>query len=130
MMKSSKFIVTGMSCAACEKHVREAVLKLDGVKGVNVNILSGSMKVEYNPDMVTELQIIDAVKKAGYGAELNEQAGENNETGASKDFSRGFRDEWNRRRQLTAETVTSMKFRLISSVILLVPLMYISMGSM
>ena len=114
----------------CEKHVREAVLKLDGVKGVNVNILSGSMKVEYNPDMVTELQIIDAVKKAGYGAELNEQAGENNETGASKDFSRGFRGEWNRRRQLTAETVASMKFRLISSVILLVPLMYISMGSM
>lgn len=130
MIKDSKFWVTGMSCAACERHVRDAVLKLNGVEEVNVNLLSNSMNVKYNPETVTEVQIVAAVKNAGYGAELNTPDGENSESNTGKNFPPGLRGEWNKRQQLAAEAVASMKFRLISSVILLVPLMYISMGSM
>ena len=35
-----KYIVKGMSCAACVGHVERAVKKLDGVENVNVSLLT------------------------------------------------------------------------------------------
>ena len=63
-----KYNITGMSCAACQMHVNDAVCKLDGVKSVNVNLLQSSMDVEYDENKVDDSKIIDAVVKAGYGA--------------------------------------------------------------
>ena len=42
-----KFLVSGMSCAACSAHVEKAVRELPGVKEVSVSLLTGSMQVEY-----------------------------------------------------------------------------------
>ena len=39
-MKTSKFNITGMTCSSCVSHVEKAVKKLDGIKNVNVNLLS------------------------------------------------------------------------------------------
>ena len=44
-----KFDVTGMTCSACSAHVDKAVRRVDGVTEVNVNLLSNSMTVEYDP---------------------------------------------------------------------------------
>ena len=43
-----KFTVTGMTCSACSAHVDKAVRKLDGVCEVNVNLLGGSMTVDWD----------------------------------------------------------------------------------
>lgn len=97
-----KFLVTGMSCAACSARVEKAVSEL--CTSVNVNLLAGTMVAEYTCESE---EIINAVKKAGYGCEP-------------------FR----LKKSENSQEVRSMKKRVIISVILLVPLMYFSMAHM
>ena len=60
-----KYIISGMSCAACSARVERAVSSLDGVTACSVNLLTNSMEVEGS---ASEVEIISAVTKAGYGA--------------------------------------------------------------
>lgn len=62
-----RYSVTGMSCAACSSRVEKAVCRVDGVDSCSVNLLTNSMIVEGSAPAD---KIIDAVKDAGYGAEL------------------------------------------------------------
>ena len=59
-----EYIVMGMSCAACSARVEKVVSALSGVEKCSVNLLTGTLCVEGNPQ---EKEIIKAVKKAGYG---------------------------------------------------------------
>lgn len=61
----TQFIVTGMTCAACQARVEKAVGKLPGVNEVSVSLLTNSMGVDGD---VSEADIIRAVEEAGYGA--------------------------------------------------------------
>ena len=67
-MAQDKFDVGGMTCAACQAHVDRAVSKLDGVQSVAVNLLAGSMMVDYDPAQVSPEDICTAVDRAGYSA--------------------------------------------------------------
>ena len=107
------YTVTGMSCTACSARVEKAVSRLSGVKTCSVNLLTGSMIVE--GDIPPE-KVISAVKKAGYGATLAEKEKTDAETEKSEDT--------------TAREIQAVTYRLIASLILLIPLMYISMGHM
>lgn len=107
-----KFDITGMTCSACSAHVEKSVKALRGVNSVNVNLLMNSMQVDFDENTVGINDIISAVKSGGYGALV---------TGEKKEKTK------------TAEIdgeISNMKFRLITSVVLLVILMYISMGHM
>jgi len=68
------FQVGGMRCASCQAHVAKAVKAVPGVHEVEVNLVTGRMTVETDdaPDMPRK--IIDAVKGAGFTAELIEEA--------------------------------------------------------
>ena len=68
------FAVTGMTCAACSAHVERAVGTLNGVEQVSVNLMLGSMVVNYDEGQVTPLDIIAAVEEGGYGAQLASEA--------------------------------------------------------
>ena len=107
-----KYNVTGMTCAACQANIDRRVKKLDGVKSVDVNLLSNSMTVEFNEDVVGDSEIIAAVTEIGYGASLY---------GEKKEDKNENSTETERKNMLK---------RLISSVILMIPLMYIAMGHM
>lgn len=120
-MKTEKYNVTGMTCAACQANVTRCVQKLDGVEDVNVSLLANQMTVSYDEHKLRPENIISAVEGAGYGASSMEKALE-------KDT--GFRGEWQLRKKQAENSRQSMKKRLIYSVVLLVPLMYIAMGSM
>ena len=63
-----KFNVLGMSCAACQAHVEKAVNHVDGVTKVEVNLLKGTMNVEFDESKTSSEAICDAVTKAGYRA--------------------------------------------------------------
>ena len=65
--KDDSFWVTGMSCSACSARVEKAVRKLEGVEQVQVNLLTGSMRVCHD-ERQTKQSIILAVEAAGYGA--------------------------------------------------------------
>ena len=60
-----KFDVTGMTCSACSAHVEKAVCKLEGVRTVQVNLLSNSMQVEYDEGVLSAEGISSAVGQAG-----------------------------------------------------------------
>ena len=62
------FDVGGMTCAACQAHVEKAVEKLDGVQSVAVNLLSGSMTVDFDENALSDEDIVSAVDRAGYSA--------------------------------------------------------------
>ena len=47
-MKTEKYNVTGMTCAACQANVSRCVSKLEGVEDVNVSLLANSMTVSYD----------------------------------------------------------------------------------
>lgn len=108
----TQYNVTGMNCAACSARVEKAVSKVEGVTSCSVSLLTNSMGVEGTADSGA---IIKAVKAAGYGASLK---------GDDKAESKSADD-------TLADTVTpKLKKRLISSVVLLVVLIYFSMGHM
>ncbi len=111
-----KFTVTGMTCSACSAHVDKAVRKLDGVCEVNVNLLGGSMVVDWDGALTPE-QIVSAVEKAGYGASLPAAAGQG--AAQAKPAVNAMEDD-----------LKNMKARLISSFVFLIPLFYLSMGHM
>ena len=106
-----KFDVTGMTCSSCVANVTKAVEKLDGVSDANVNLMTNSMKVNFDENKINDEKIIKAVEKIGYGAN---PAGEK-----TKSEDRPVDDR---------EKV--LKHRLISSSIFMLILMYIAMGPM
>ena len=65
--KTDKYLVTGMSCAACQAHVEKAVNSVDGVDSCSVSLLTNSMTVTGS---AVPGDIIKAVEDAGYGASL------------------------------------------------------------
>ena len=105
-----QYDVTGMSCAACQARVEKAVSKVPGVTSCAVSLLTNSMGVEGS---ATESEIIKAVEDAGYGA---------SKKGAKKNTASSL--------DQTDAQIVKIRNRLIASVSLLIPLMYVSMGHM
>ena len=110
-----QYFVTGMSCAACQARVEKAVSKVPGVTGCSVSLLTNSMGVEGS---ASSQAIISAVEAAGYGASLKTSA-----KTAGNAASAG-------EEALKDRETPILRKRLIASVILLIPLLYLSMGHM
>ena len=106
-----EFDVYGMTCSACSAHVEKAVKKVDGAENVSVNLLANKLSVEYSKNAE---DIISAVRSAGYDASLKSK---NKNTTDKKP-------------QNIKDDTESMKKRLITSLVFMVPLFYISMGNM
>ena len=109
-----QYNVTGMSCAACQARVEKAVNAVEGVESCAVSLLTNSMGVEGS---ASPEKIIHAVESAGYGASLKSAEKKGSASDSGED-------------SLKDTETPLLKKRLIASVILLVPLMYVSMGHM
>ncbi len=113
-----QYIVTGMSCAACQARVEKAVSKVDGVDSCSVSLLTNSMGVEGS---ASPEDIIRAVTDAGYGARLKAA-----DASQSIERSSFAADE----AALEDRETPVLKKRLITSIGFLLVLMYFSMGHM
>ncbi|MCC8081741.1 MAG: heavy metal translocating P-type ATPase [Lachnospiraceae bacterium] len=109
-----QYSVTGMSCAACSAHVEKAVQKVPGVTEVAVSLLTNSMRVD---GTASSKEIIDAVMAAGYGASLKGKESSGTNAGVDEEA-------------LADHETPKLLKRLIVSVVILLPLMYVSMGHM
>lgn len=114
-----QYTVNGMSCAACSSRVEKAVSKVPGVTSCSVSLLTNSMGVE---GTASPEAIIQAVEDAGYGASKKDVG---NSGAASVAQSQSVQED-----MLKDRETPLMKKRLIASVVLLIPLMYVSMGHM
>ncbi|WP_297777855.1 heavy metal translocating P-type ATPase [Blautia sp.] len=125
-----KFDVTGMTCSACSSRVEKCVSKLEGVEEVTVNLLTNSIQVKYDENVLEEQGIIDAVVHAGYGASpARESSGF---AGGSKGAPAGQaqRQQGENGKNPVQEHLEYMKKRTFWSFVFLIPLMYVSMGHM
>ena len=113
-----QYIVTGMTCAACQAHVEKAVRSVPGVDSVNVSLLTNSMTVdgEASPESV-----ISAVQNAGYDAEQKKESAGQGRPGMSERF-RAEED------ALRDRETPKLLRRLKLSIGVLLVLMYITMG--
>ncbi len=127
-MAQDKFDVGGMTCAACQAHVDRAVSKLEGVQSVAVNLLAGSMLVDYDPAQVSPDDICTAVDRAGYSASPVSTGTEAAPNGNAQVRSGAAHME-SPTKKLEA-TASAMRTRLIVSIFFLIPLFYIGMGHM
>ena len=127
-MAQDKFDVGGMTCAACQAHVDRAVSKLDGVQSVAVNLLAGSMMVDYDPAQVTSDDICTAVDRAGYSASPISTGTDAVQSGSAQARSGAAHMESPTKKLEAA--ASAMRTRLIVSIVFLIPLFYIGMGHM
>ena len=102
----NKYIVEGMTCSACVARVEKAAKSVPGVTDAQVSLLTHTMVVK-SENEIKHKEIEKAISKAGYKAYLDEGniSKKDNET-------------------------KKLVLILIASIVLLVPLFYISMGYM
>lgn len=156
-MTKERYHISGMTCSACSSHVEKAVNKLSGVEKASVNLLTETMEVSYDDQELDWQQIVGAVEKAGYGAEIiiggahgpaeNRAAGnsthsacnaaqqcdgnarrmESSSVGTGKSAGEAGRKSLQRKAE---EEGKAMKWRLGISIAFLLPLMYVAMYHM
>ena len=114
---TEKYKIGGMTCAACQSHVLERARKVPGVSSVQVNLLTGTMELDRDPGLASPDDIIRAVTKAGYSAEL--LSGQK-DSGANDRTPRLGND-----REDPGPLI-----RLILSVVFFLPLAWLAMGGM
>ncbi len=68
-MVTKVFRVDGMHCSGCPMEVESIEDDLPGIKKVTASYKKGQMVVEYDEAVVTEEQILAAVKQHGYSAQ-------------------------------------------------------------
>ena len=117
----TQYIVTGMTCAACQARVEKAVGKVEGVRNVSVSLLTNSMGVDGD---ASEADVIRAVEEAGYGAKPKNSTD-----------SKANKDKLSLSQKLAAEEealkdheTPKLVKRLAWSIVFLLVLMYITMG--
>ncbi len=114
-MVNKKYNVEGMSCSACSAAVERVVKRINGVSKAEVNLVAKLLRCEYDESLITDADVIKAIEKAGFSATVIEDK--------------------KRPKPVPSEDVVktgmlSVKFRLIFSIAILLPLMYLSMGRM
>ena len=68
--ESRELAITGMSCATCAGHVEKALLAVPGVLKASVNLASERASVDAIAGVLKPADLVVAVRRAGYGAEL------------------------------------------------------------
>ena len=112
-----KFLVTGMTCSACSAHIEKSLSKAEGIRSVNVNLLANNMMVDYDESTLKPSDISRLVEEAGYGASLADAARQKSTRPEPPE-------------NLTLKEAETKKRQFLRSLIFLVPLFYLSMGSM
>lgn len=108
-----QYMVTGMTCAACQAHVEKAVSRVPGVDKVTVSLLTNSMSVE---GKASASDVVEAVEKAGYGAKPMDAS------------SAGMSRLEAEKEALEDHETPKLKRRLLISILFLMVLMYFTMG--
>lgn len=108
-----QYMVTGMTCAACQAHVEKAVSLVPGVDKVTVSLLTNSMSVE---GKASASDVVEAVEKAGYGAKPMDAS------------SAGMSRLEAEKEALEDHETPKLKRRLLISILFLMVLMYFTMG--
>ncbi len=62
--------ILGMTCAACQRHVEEALLSAAGVESARVDLMAHRASVVFDPATASPQGLVEAIRSAGYDAVL------------------------------------------------------------
>ena len=101
--------VQGMTCAACSARVQRTLERTPGVSAANVNLMTGSATVSYDPASTTPERLVEAIRDTGYGAELPDAGASIEEMTGAEDAARD-----RERRELRSKFAVSLAAALLS----------------
>jgi Cu+-exporting ATPase len=101
--------VQGMTCAACSARVQRTLERTPGVSAANVNLMTGSATVSYDPASTTPERLVEAIRDTGYGAELHDAGASIEEVTGAEDAARD-----RERRELRSKFAVSLAAALLS----------------
>lgn len=104
--------IEGMTCAACSAAVEKALNALDGVNSAEVSLSNDTARVVFDPEMVNVSRFTEAVRKAGYRADIKKDKGMPGDK-----YSRSVE-------------IRSYRNRFIVSVVFALPLLIVAMAPM
>jgi P-type Cu+ transporter len=87
-LTSTTIPVQGMTCAACSARVQRVLEREPGVSDANVNLMTASATVSYDPAAVTAGRLVEAIRDTGYGAELPGPDASTEDLAAAQDAAR------------------------------------------
>ena len=106
--------ITGMHCASCSTRIENVVGRLEGVVSAAVNLATETGRIVYRKDQCSQRRIRETIAGLGFESKpVMDRAGE-----------------YQRKRQETTARLAEMKRRLVLALVLVIPLLYISMGEM
>jgi Cu+-exporting ATPase len=115
MEQKLSFRITGIHCASCVSRIEKALAGVPGVGRASVNFVTRKASVEYDPQRVSPSVLERTIKKIGYGVIR----------AAVEDL-----EELEREEQSQEEEIKDLGMRLSLVLVLVVPLLYVSMGPM
>lgn len=92
--KRVSFVLSGMHCSSCAGLIERSLKKTDGVKEVNVNFASEKARVVFDERFTNEQEIIKRIKKAGYGASLEDKTNPEEERGRRAKEMKSYRNKF------------------------------------
>lgn len=116
MPKKIQLTIKGMNCASCVNHIETDLNKLQGVKSAVVNFAMEQASVDYDENLLTEKDIIDTVKKAGYEAK-NAEAMSTNHSHKGHDMHDHKMTSHDHSAHAAAESDKAVKARLIKFIV-------------
>ncbi len=136
-MREEIYDIGGMHCAACSGAVEKATRRLPGVESSDVNLPLNRLRISYDEEKTTAQDIISAIEKVGFSAELQRRngvcvgatsgasvAGASASDAASAGMSGGSALD------LDAQNLAIEKHSLIASIVFAGLLFLVSMGPM
>ena len=67
--------VIGMTCAACQHHVENALKDTAGVSSAHVDLMANRASVTFDPSQASPQKLVEAIRGAGYDAVLPHEGG-------------------------------------------------------
>jgi Cd2+/Zn2+-exporting ATPase len=68
--KTQAFQVSGMDCGSCAKTIEASLQQLSGVTETSVSFATGRVKVSYNSDILSEVEIVNSITALGYSVDV------------------------------------------------------------
>ena len=118
-----EFNISGMTCASCVMHIEGDLKKKKGVHEAMVNFASETGKVMFDPAQISEMEILETVKKTGYKATLKAPASrhEMHHESHGEDHSEHAGPE-------NSEHIKQRRNKFVSALILSLPILAFSFG--
>ena len=114
-MGKEVYDISGMTCASCSSAVERVTRKLEGVVSSEVNLATNKMTIEYDENILQPEAIIKKIERAGFGAELTKDK---------------LKEEIEQEKENASKDLNRIRRRLIISIIVAIPLLYVSMEHM